>query len=145
MFSAATAIAFAIAVATTTVVSCLPAGCCVDASASHLLDFASHWATSAYQRPAPSCLLASLLPFASHSPAGSCVAYCRTASTLRHLSTGTRLMRPFSTPSHCLRWLVFTLHLLVTRPLPSCCQHKNNRPCVAITVSIAATLLLSRP
>ena len=75
------------------VVSRLPAGCCVDASASRPLDSASA-ATSAYQRPATSCPLANFFPFASvcwlviASPLVASpppyVAFCHTAASPVH-------------------------------------------------------------
>ncbi len=61
-FSVATAFTFSFA--TAMVVSRLPAGCRVDASASRPLDSASA-ATSAYQRHAASCPLAHFFLFAS--------------------------------------------------------------------------------
>jgi len=79
--------------ATAMVVSRLPAGCCVDASASRPLDSASV-ATSAYQRPAASCPLANFFPFASVcwlviasplvAPPPPYVAFCHTAASPVH-------------------------------------------------------------
>ena len=69
---------FLIAFAAAAVISPLPAGCRVDASAPHPLDSASasKCATSAYQGPIASCLLAPLLSFASRTPAGCHIACC---------------------------------------------------------------------
>ena len=71
------------------VVSRLPAGCRVDASASCLLNSASA-VTSAYQRPAASCPLAHFFPFAYVcwlvitsplvAPPPPCIAFCCTAA-----------------------------------------------------------------
>jgi len=61
-FSVAITVTFSFTIAM--VVSRLPAGCCVDTFASRPLHSA-YAATSAYQRPAASCLLAPLFPFAS--------------------------------------------------------------------------------
>ena len=75
------------------VVSHLPAGCRVDSSASCPLDSAST-TTSAYQRPAASCPLAHIFPFASFCwlviasplvvPPLPCIAFRRTAASHVH-------------------------------------------------------------
>ena len=83
-FPVAIVVAFAFTAAA--VVSCLPAGCCVDASASCPLDSASAYqrATLASWGPIASCLLAPLLPFASCLPACCRVACC--CVSLPHVS-----------------------------------------------------------
>ena len=75
------------------VVSHLPAGCHVDASASRPLVSASA-AISAYQCPATSCPLVHFLPFSSVcwlviaspivAPPPPCIAFCRTAASRVH-------------------------------------------------------------
>ena len=86
-FSVAIDVTFSFVIAM--VVSRLPAGCRVDASASCPLNSASA-VTSAYQRPAASCPLAHFFPFAyvcwlvitsPHvAPPPPCIAFCCTAA-----------------------------------------------------------------
>ncbi len=111
------------------VVSCLPAGCRVDASASRPLDSASV-ASSAYQRPAASCPLANFFQFASVcwlviasplvAPPPPCIAFRRTAASRIHprpplfVSAGWLLRRILS---HRLR--------LLTRRRLACCLLRN--------------------
>ena len=102
-FSVAIAFSFAAAM----VVSCLPACCCVDDSASRPLNSASD-ATSAYQLPIATCPLAPLFPFAF-----VCwlVVPSPLISPLHHLSLHSCLSRPSSTPPLCLRRLVVASNL----------------------------------
>ena len=113
-------IAVTVTYAAATVVSHLPAGCCVDASASRPLDFAStsQRATLAYRGPTASCPLEleHLLLFASRSPTGCHIVCLPRASALRHLLSCSRLTGSSLTPPLSSRQPVVTSHHFTPPP-----------------------------
>ena len=119
------------------VVSCLPAGCRVNASASRPLDSASA-TTSAYQRTAAYCLLAHFFPFASVcwlviasplvAPPPPCIAFRRTAASRVH-------PRPPLFVS--AGWLL--------RRVASCCTTSASRRATGSRVASCGTFALHPP
>jgi hypothetical protein len=128
------------------VVSCLPAGCRVDASASRPLDSASA-TTSAYQRPAAYCLMAHFFPFASVcwlviasplvAPPTPCIAFLRTAAFCVH-------PRPplFVRASWLLRRILLHRLCLSTRRRLTCCLLQHLRLTSASLPSLTPPCLL---
>lgn len=132
-------IAVTVAYAAATVVSHLPAGCCVDASASRPLDFAStsQRATLAYRGPTASCPLElePLLLFASRSPTGCHIVCLPRASASRHLLSCSRLTGSSLTPPLSSRQPVVTSHhftppppLDASPPHDWLCRHRRLQP-----------------
>ena len=129
----------------------MPAGCCIDASTSHPLNSASasasKRATLAYRGPVASCPLESLLPFASRTPAGCCIAICcvpRPRVTFCCIGTATSLFAPagcdvtsLCTTSASQRAAISRLAVSSLSPM----RRRSCRQCAGVFIVIAIVIV----